>query len=202
MTPQAGASMQSGPASSNFRQPDTNRGLPPLVGSGPSPTIQQPGGGTQQSGINPGGKQQRARRDQANDQGLGAQGAAGSFHNHFHAQHNVHAQNQAQYNQYFMHYNQHMDRSMRQQQQQHQQMIDMTVEDLHHTLRSLKREKDHVLARGNPDRLEDFLKRSLRTFHEDLVHARRGGYLSHDQVDHFQGEYNALADVVQDDLFR
>ena len=88
---------------------------------------------------------------------------------------------------------------MLQQQQQHQQMADMTVEDLHHSLRSLKREKDHVLARGNPDRLEDFLKRSLRTFHEDLVHARRGGYLSHDLVDHFQGEYNALADVVQDE---
>ena len=77
-------------------------------------------------------------------------------------------------------------------------MVDITVADLTNTLRALKNEQDHIIARGNPDRMEDFLKGSLRTFHEDMIYAKRGGYLNNEQIELFQTEYCSIADNVQD----
>ena len=201
MAPQAGAPMQSDMPPFSSHQSTAARGPPPPVSTASSPPVQCPGG------VNTEGRQQRSRRDQTGTLGSGAQGAAGGINSHVHTQQQhvhtqqqVHAQNQYlnQYlNQY--QYNQYMNQSMRHQQEQHQHMVDMTIEDLNSSLKLLKNEKDHVMARGNPDRLDDFLKRSLRIFHEDLVQARRGRYLTPEQVEYYQAEYSELADVVQDE---
>ena len=46
--------------------------------------------------------------------------------------------------------------------------------------------------------MDEFLKRSLSAYHDDLVYARRGGFLSREQVDFFQQEYCTIADSIQD----
>ena len=70
--------------------------------------------------------------------------------------------------------------------------------DLQNTLDSLKKEYGQIISRGNPDRMEEFLRRSLSAYHDDILYARRSKILTKEQVDYFNHEYCMIADNIQD----
>ena len=145
--------MQPAASPFNFQGSILDQSPAPPASATTMPVTQRPGGSS--TGVG----QQRPRQvnSPTNNQGLGAQGMVGG---HGHGP-QMHAQNQAQYNQYQVQYNQYLNnlnRSVQQQQQQQQLQQQHTIEDLNNSLRSLKNEKDHIIARGNPDRMDDFLR--------------------------------------------
>ena len=91
-------------------------------------------------------------------------------------------------------YQEYLNRSY--QQSQHVSMSVAT--DLQNTLESLRKEYDQVISRANPDRMEEFLRRSLSAYHEDMIYARRHKVLSKEQIESFNHEYCAIADSIQD----
>ena len=46
--------------------------------------------------------------------------------------------------------------------------------------------------------MEEFLRRSLSAYHNDMLYARRNTVLSKEQIEYFNHEYCAIADSVQD----
>ena len=72
------------------------------------------------------------------------------------------------------------------------------VADLQDTLESMGREYSQVISGENPHRMEEFVRKSLNAYHEDMLYARRNRVLSKEQFEYFNKEYCAIADSVQD----
>ena len=79
-----------------------------------------------------------------------------------------------------------------------QHILRSTLEDLEDSLESLGREYSQVLARGNPDRLDEFMKKTLNTFYEDVVWAKRNRAISREKSQYFLEVYTTVADQIQD----
>ena len=61
-----------------------------------------------------------------------------------------------------------------------QNILRTTLEDLEDTLGNLEGEFHQVIAGGNPDRMEEFVRKSLNTYQEDMVYAKRNRAITKD----------------------
>ena len=73
-----------------------------------------------------------------------------------------------------------------------------TLADLKDTLENLKEEYHQVIAGENPDRMEEFVRKSLNAYHEDMMYAKRNRVLTKEQFQYFNRAYCTVADKIQD----
>ena len=66
------------------------------------------------------------------------------------------------------------------------------------SLEGLEREYIQVLNGGNPDRMDEFTKKSLNTFYEDLVWSKRNRAITKEQYHYFSRVYTTMADQMQE----
>ena len=104
---------------------------------------------------------------------------------------NYHSENyEYNYNEYILNSNRSFANS--------KNILKTTLEDLKDTLEPLQNEYEEVMIGANPDRLEEFVKKSLQVFQEDLTHTTRNCAINKEQFHFFKNAYCFFSDKIQD----
>ena len=79
-----------------------------------------------------------------------------------------------------------------------QNILKTTLEDFKDILEHLQSAFEEVMKGANPDRMEEFVKKSLKVYHEHFTHAKRNHAMNKEQFNSFKNAYGYFSNKIQD----